>query len=251
VRKVATSIAIGVIFIIFASQSVSAEKYTVKQGDNLWNISEKYDISITELMKINELDTVIIRPEQEIYIYEMYKVERGDTLSAIGKKYSVSVEQLQEWNDLSSDLIITGQELVIHALHDDLKAKEKAKAKEREVSKQKSKSETATKAQPKEEKQSSGQTMTVTATAYTAQCDGCSGITYTGVNLNEDRHAKVIAVDPNVIPLGSKVYVEGYGEAIAADIGGAIKGNKIDIHVPTKDEAYEWGVRTVNVTILD
>ncbi|HLS20872.1 MAG TPA: LysM peptidoglycan-binding domain-containing protein [Bacillota bacterium] len=250
-RKVATSIAIGVIFIIFASQSVSAEKYTVKQGDNLWNISEKYDISITELMKINELDTVIIRPEQEIYIYEMYKVERGDTLSAIGKKYSVSVEQLQEWNDLSSDLIITGQELVIHALHDDLKAKEKAKAKEREVSKQKSKSETATKAQPKEEKQSSGQTMTVTATAYTAQCDGCSGITYTGVNLNEDRHAKVIAVDPNVIPLGSKVYVEGYGEAIAADIGGAIKGNKIDIHVPTKDEAYEWGVRTVNVTILD
>lgn len=272
-RKVAISIAIGVIFIIFASQSVSAEKYTVKQGDNLWNISEKYDISVNELMEINELDTVIIRPEQEIFIYETYTVERGDTLSEIGREYSVSVEQLKEWNELSSDLIITGQDLVIHALHDDLKEREKekaeakakaqakahaqaeaeaeAEAKKIEASEQKSKSETATKAQPKDEKQRSGQTMTVTATAYTAQCDGCSGITYTGVNLNEDRHAKVIAVDPNVIPLGSKVYVEGYGEAIAADIGGAIKGNKIDVHVPTKDEAYQWGVRTVDVTILN
>ena len=47
----------------------------------------------------------------------------------------------------------------------------------------------------------------------------------------------MIAVDPNVIPLGSKVYVEGYGEAIAADTGGAIKGNKIDVHVPSKSQA--------------
>ncbi len=93
--------------------------------------------------------------------------------------------------------------------------------------------------------------MTMTATAYTAACDGCSGITYTGINLNENRHAKVIAVDPSVIPLGSKVEVEGYGQAIAGDIGSAIQGNKIDIHVPTKEEAYNWGVRTVKVKILD
>src|SRR5690625_6441278 len=93
--------------------------------------------------------------------------------------------------------------------------------------------------------------MNMTATAYTAECDGCSGITYTGLNLNEDRHKKVIAVDPNVIPLGTRVHVEGYGEAIAGDIGSAIKGNKIDIHVPTKDEAFSWGVREVVVTILD
>lgn len=257
-RKIAISFAIGVIFIILASQSVSAEKYTVKQGDNLWNISDEYDISVSELMDINDLETVVIEPDQEIYIYETYDVKRGDTLSEIGKTYDVSVEQLQEWNDLSSDLIITGEELTIHALHDDLIKKEKKRKKEADKAKSKSKQtkETATKpeakkAEPKVDKQAAGQTMTVTATAYTAQCDGCSGVTYTGVNLNENRQAKVIAVDPNVIPLGSEVHVEGYGNAIAADIGGAIKGNKIDIHVPTKSDAKEWGVRTVNITILD
>lgn len=97
---------------------------------------------------------------------------------------------------------------------------------------------------------SNGRTFTVTATAYTAGCSGCSGITATGINLNNNRNLKVIAVDPNVIPLGSRVHVEGYGEAIAGDTGGAIKGNKIDVHVPTKSDAYRWGTRTVKVTII-
>ncbi|MBU8908417.1 G5 and 3D domain-containing protein [Desertibacillus haloalkaliphilus] len=96
-----------------------------------------------------------------------------------------------------------------------------------------------------------GQTLTVTATAYTANCSGCSGITATGVNLNQNRNQKVIAVDPNVIPLGTRVHVEGYGEAVAADTGGAIKGNKIDVHVPTKTDARNWGRKQVTVTILD
>ena len=94
-------------------------------------------------------------------------------------------------------------------------------------------------------------TISVTATAYTAKCDGCSGITSTGIDLLANPDKKVIAVDPNVIPLGTEVYVEGYGKAVAGDIGGAIKGNKIDVHVPTKDEAKSWGVRTVDVTILN
>ncbi|GGM36773.1 hypothetical protein GCM10011351_23650 [Paraliobacillus quinghaiensis] len=97
----------------------------------------------------------------------------------------------------------------------------------------------------------SGKTLYMKATAYTAECTGCSGITRTGINLNKDRDAKVIAVDPNVIPLGTKVWVEGYGNAIAGDTGGAIKGNRIDIHVPTKSEAYRFGVRNVKVKILE
>ena len=66
----------------------------------------------------------------------------------------------------------------------------------------------------------------------------------------------VVAVDPRVIPLGTKVYVETadgkyiYGTAIAADTGGAIKGNKIDLCVHTRAEAYRFGRRTVNVYIL-
>ncbi|SHG27313.1 PcsB-like coiled-coil domain-containing protein [Ornithinibacillus halophilus] len=93
------------------------------------------------------------------------------------------------------------------------------------------------------------ETLMMTSTAYTANCTGCRGITYTGINLKENPDAKVIAVDPSVIPLGSVVHVEGYGYAIAGDIGSAIKGNKIDVFVPTKKEAYQWGVRRVKVTI--
>lgn len=59
-----------------------------------------------------------------------------------------------------------------------------------------------------------------------------------------------IAVDPRVIPLGSKVYVEGYGYAIAADTGGAIKGNIIDIYLNSSSECYNWGRRPVNVLIV-
>ena len=89
-----------------------------------------------------------------------------------------------------------------------------------------------------------------TATAYTANCNGCSGITKTGINLKKNAHLKVIAVDPNVIPLGTKVHVEGYGYAVAGDIGSAIKGNKIDVFIPTKNEAYKWDRKQVKVQVL-
>lgn len=59
-----------------------------------------------------------------------------------------------------------------------------------------------------------------------------------------------IAVDPRVIPLGTKVYVEGYGLAIAEDTGGAIKGNKIDVFFYTYNEMRRWGVKYVDVYIL-
>ncbi|MEK5067665.1 ubiquitin-like domain-containing protein [Sporosarcina sp. FSL K6-1508] len=96
-----------------------------------------------------------------------------------------------------------------------------------------------------------GKEFFVTATAYTAGCNGCSGITRTGINLRANPNLKVIAVDPKVIPLGSKVWVEGYGYAVAGDTGGAIKGKKIDLHVPTKNEAYKFGRRQVKVKIID
>ncbi|SDW21444.1 3D (Asp-Asp-Asp) domain-containing protein [Marinococcus luteus] len=98
---------------------------------------------------------------------------------------------------------------------------------------------------------SGGETMTVEATAYTAECVGCSGITATGVNLNNDRDANVIAVDPDVIPLGSTVEVEGMGTYKAEDTGGAINGNRIDVHVPTNSEALSFGRQDVEVTVVD
>jgi uncharacterized protein YabE (DUF348 family) len=96
-----------------------------------------------------------------------------------------------------------------------------------------------------------GREFYVTSTAYTASCNGCSGFTATGINLRANPNIKVIAVDPSVIPLGTKVWVEGYGYAIAADKGSAVKGHKIDVFVPTKSEAYRWGRKRVKIKILN
>ncbi len=90
----------------------------------------------------------------------------------------------------------------------------------------------------------------VNSTAYTSNCNGCSSRTATGINLNANPNIKLIAVDPRVIPLGSKVYVEGYGYAIAGDTGGAIKGNFIDVYFENKSDAYRWGRRYVKIRIL-
>ena len=96
----------------------------------------------------------------------------------------------------------------------------------------------------------SGKEFYVEATAYTPHCTGCSGISAAGLNLRANPDMKVIAVDPRIIPLGTKVWVEGYGNAVAADTGGAIKGNKIDVLVPTKSDAYNWGRKKVRLKVL-
>jgi 3D (Asp-Asp-Asp) domain-containing protein len=59
----------------------------------------------------------------------------------------------------------------------------------------------------------------------------------------------VIAVDPTVIPLGTRVFIPGYGPAVAADVGTAIKGNIIDLWMPSTAQALAWGRRTVTITI--
>ncbi|MBP1866109.1 uncharacterized protein YabE (DUF348 family) [Clostridium tetanomorphum] len=101
--------------------------------------------------------------------------------------------------------------------------------------------------------------MRMRATAYTADYastgknpgDYGFGITATGTVARRNYGGySSIAVDPRVIPLGTKMYVEGYGYAIAEDTGGAIKGNKIDLFFDSNSEVYNWGVRTVNVYIL-
>lgn len=91
----------------------------------------------------------------------------------------------------------------------------------------------------------------VEATAYTIPDGQDVAYTATGMPLTRDPGLKVIAVDPDVIPLGTKVYVEGYGMAIAADTGGAIQGNKIDVFLPTEEECISYGRQTVKVTIME
>lgn len=92
--------------------------------------------------------------------------------------------------------------------------------------------------------------LTMSATGYTAGPEStgkyADGYTYTGLKATRG----IVAVDPKVIPLGTRLYVEGYGPALAADIGGAIKGNKIDLCFDTVAEALAWGRRPVKVYVL-
>jgi 3D (Asp-Asp-Asp) domain-containing protein len=87
---------------------------------------------------------------------------------------------------------------------------------------------------------SGGRTLTVSSTGYSL-----SGHTATGLPVGWG----VVAVDPSVIPLGTKLTIPGYGEAVAADTGGAVHGNVIDIWFPSLAQARAWGRRTVTITL--
>jgi uncharacterized protein YabE (DUF348 family) len=93
--------------------------------------------------------------------------------------------------------------------------------------------------------------LTMKATAYYPGPESCGkyavyGETYTGKKAGFG----YVAVDPKVIKLGTKLYIEGYGKAEAADIGSAIKGNRIDLCYETFREAAMYGVKKVKVYIL-
>lgn len=81
------------------------------------------------------------------------------------------------------------------------------------------------------------------ATAYTAGCSGCSGITAIGRPAGHG----IVAVDPRVIPLGTRLYIPGYGFALAGDTGGAIKGYRIDLGFNSYSDALRFGRRPVTV----
>ena len=88
--------------------------------------------------------------------------------------------------------------------------------------------------------------LNVVATGYTPGDPGCTGITYTGTKASRG----TIAVDPKVIPFGTKLYIQGYGYGVAADTGGAIKGNKIDLCYESRTEALNWGIKNITVYIV-
>lgn len=103
-------------------------------------------------------------------------------------------------------------------------------------------------------------TQRVTATGYTAGIESTGkgpkhpqyGITYSGVKVRRDKETvSTIAADPKLFPLGSILYIPGYGYGIVADTGSAIKGNKIDLYFPTTKQVYkEWGKKDVEVQVI-
>ncbi|MED2780367.1 cell wall-binding protein EntC [Bacillus thuringiensis] len=150
----------------------------------------------------------------------------------------------------------------------DAEAQAEAKAQEAAKAREAAKAKEAVKAQKPATQQpvvketetsapSSSRELRVVATAYTADPlengykAGDQVKSALGHNLTANPNMKLIAVDPSVIPLGSKVWVEGYGVAIAGDTGGAIKGNKIDVLMPDKGTSSSWGRKTVTVKVLN
>lgn len=99
--------------------------------------------------------------------------------------------------------------------------------------------------------QANGKAMGNFKLTFYCACKSCSGpygtATASGARTTEGR---TIAVDRRVIPLGSKVYIEGYGDFIAEDVGGAIKGNKIDIYLNDHSRTVQMGVKHANVYVM-
>ncbi|MBK3495558.1 LysM peptidoglycan-binding domain-containing protein [Viridibacillus sp. YIM B01967] len=252
----------GVLIIGSAAMTAqaSAADHTVEKGDTLWSIAQANNISVDDLLESNNLDSSLIFPAQQLELEsksdkadradkksdDTYTIEKGDTLTKIAEEKEVTVENLMTWNKLSSDLIFADDKLALSATatSDITQVQQTPATHTKQTPATSTQAATAT-------SQQAGKTMTVRATAYTAYCSGCSGVTATGYDLRSNPGAKVIAVDPSVIPLGSKVWVEGYGEAIASDTGGAIKGNRIDVFIPDNNKVSQWGVRNVTIKVLD
>ncbi|EIM07243.1 3D domain-containing protein [Planococcus antarcticus DSM 14505] len=267
-KQIVTLTAIAALSVGAATSASASSSYTVQSGDTLWGISQDKNVSVESLKGLNNLSSDLILPSQELKVdgqvasetkadNSTYTVKSGDTLFEIASANGISLDSLMSWNGVSGHLIYPGEELVVKG---GTAVAEKAPAKTASASTPapaKSTTPAPTPASAPAEKApaqastQSGKTMTVSATAYTAYCIGCSGTTATGIDLRANPNQKVIAVDPSVIPLGSKVWVEGYGEAIAGDVGGAIKGNRIDVFIPTQSEALEFGRKNITIKVLD
>lgn len=95
-------------------------------------------------------------------------------------------------------------------------------------------------------------TATIRATAYTQTDPGCDGLTATGTNVRRG----TVAVDPRFIPYGTRMFIQSasgsyvYGIAVAEDCGGDIKGDRMDLYLPTYEEAREFGRRVCTVYFL-
>ncbi|WP_416147078.1 3D domain-containing protein [Salipaludibacillus sp. HK11] len=99
----------------------------------------------------------------------------------------------------------------------------------------------------------------VTATGYTAgkestgkvEGDPLYGITYSGVEVKRDLYS-TIAADPDIFPIGTVLFIPGYGYGVVADIGSAIKGNKIDLYYETVEDVFNlWGKKSVEVFVIE
>ncbi|HFJ9317057.1 TPA: cell wall-binding protein EntB [Bacillus tropicus] len=246
-------------------------------------VKPKEEVKVQEVVKPKEEEKVqeVVKPKEEEKVQEVVKPREEVKVQEVVKpKEEVKVqEEAKTKEEAKAQEIAKAKEeekaREIAKAKEEAKAQEIAKAKEeakaREIAKAKEEAKAQEIAKAKEEEkarealkvkeqsknniQSAKRELTVVATAYTADPseNGTYGgrvLTAMGHDLTANPNMRIIAVDPKVIPLGSKVWVEGYGEAIAGDTGSAIKGNRIDVLMGSKSKAMNWGRQTVKVKIL-
>ncbi|WP_242503418.1 cell wall-binding protein EntB [Bacillus thuringiensis] len=228
-------------------------------------VKPKEEAKVKEEVKVKEEEKAqeIVKPKEEAKIKEEVKVKEEEKVQEIAK--AKEEEKAQEIakakeEEKAREIVKAKEEekaREIAKAKEEEKAREIAKAKEEEKAREiaKAKEEERAKEASKNNIQSAKRELTVVATAYTADPseNGTYGgrvLTAMGHDLTANPNMRIIAVDPKVIPLGSKVWVEGYGEAIAGDTGSAIKGNRIDVLMGSKSKAMNWGRQTVKVKIL-
>ncbi|MGP0685479.1 LysM peptidoglycan-binding domain-containing protein [Priestia aryabhattai] len=230
--------------------------HKVQQGNTLWSISQQYGVTVDQIKEWNGLTSDLIYPGEQLKIQSPNGQAQQSSPSVAqaapeAQQAQAPAEQTQEEQQQAQAEQAQKEQQQAQA-EQAQKEQQQAQAEQAQKEQQQAQAEQAQQQQPAESsQQASGKSMTVEATAYTANCAGCSGTTATGVDLKANPNQKVIAVDPSVIPLGSKVYVEGYGEAVAADTGGAIKGNRIDVFVPSEGDAQQFGRKSVKITVMN
>ncbi|WP_456317973.1 LysM peptidoglycan-binding domain-containing protein [Priestia megaterium] len=243
--------------------------HKVQQGNTLWSISQQYGVTVDQIKEWNGLKSDLIYPGEQLKIQSPNGQAQQSSPSVAqaapeAQQAQAPAEQTQE-EQQQAQAEQTQEEQQQAQAEQAQKEQQQAQAEQAQKEQQQAQAEQAQKEQQQAQaqqaqqqqqpaepsQQASGKSMTVEATAYTANCAGCSGTTATGVDLKANPNQKVIAVDPSVIPLGSKVYVEGYGEAVAADTGGAIKGNRIDVFVPAEGDAQQFGRKSVKITVMN
>ncbi|KZD52376.1 enterotoxin / cell-wall binding protein [Bacillus cereus] len=229
----------------------------------------KEEVKVQEVAKAKEEAKVqeIAKAKEEVKVQEIAKAKEEAKAQEIAKaKEEVKAQEIAKEEAKAREIAKAKEEAKAQEIakaKEEAKAREIAKAKEeakaREIAKAKEEAKAREALKAKEESKNNAQSakreLTVVATAYTADPseNGTYGgrvLTAMGHDLTANPNMRIIAVDPKVIPLGSKVWVEGYGEAIAGDTGSAIKGNRIDVLMGSKSKAMNWGRQTVKVKIL-
>ena len=207
------------------------QEYTIKWGDTLSVISEATGASLDTLVQVNEIqDANLIYPGT---VLRFSADQKEVTVDNGTEQHSYRVQNNNEVKEVETTEATT-----------------QAAETETTQTTQAAQATPATETTQAAAASSSqgGYYLTVEATAYSYNEAGLSNYTADGTNLIND--PQVIAVDPSVIPLGSYVEIPGYGIFRAADTGGAIYGNRIDVHLVNLNDVYNFGRRTITIRVL-